>query len=243
MHQGSKKTILRTPIFISLVFPCCQRIRVALFAKFSSLFSKIFLPFSTSSSVLLCHYRQLLHENHGQLLDQEDVTSSPSIPPVQPSSFLLLIPIEELGSGKVAVLVRPTECGWCYWGKKTIQGSNSALRARLCYHSIGARNPSWSASETPPPCCHPIHTSPDPASKTTPAGDLDRGRYRCANIMPGKHGFLRLRFAINSLLSRGPRTWDLEEFTTGGKMEAGVVERWVVQLFLSSSRHFGSTRK
>ena len=151
MHQGSKKTILRTPIFISLVFPCCQRIRVALFAKFSSLFSKIFLPFSTSSSVLLCHYRQLLHENHGQLWDQEDVTSSPSIPPVQPSSFLLLIPIEELGSGKVAVLVRPTECGWCYWGKKTIQGSNSALRARLCYHSIGARNPSWSASEPPPP--------------------------------------------------------------------------------------------
>ena len=106
-------------------------------------FPKVFLPFfqdfppfSTSSSVLLCHYRQLLHENHGQLLDQEDVTSSPSIPPFQPSSFLLLIPIEELGSGKVAVLVRPTECGWCYWGKKTIQGSNSALRARLCYHSI-----------------------------------------------------------------------------------------------------------
>ena len=90
-------------------------------------------------------------------------------------------------------------------------------------------------------------TSPSSASKTPPAGDLDRkvdrGRYRRANIMPGKHGFLRLRFAINSLLSRGPRTWDLEEFTTGGKMEAGVDERWVVQLFLRSSRHFGSTRK
>ena len=150
MHHGSMKTILRTPIFISLVFPCCQPITVALSQKFPPCFQD-FPPFSTSSSVLLCHYRQLLHENHGQLWDQEDVTSSPSIPPVQPSSFLLLIPIEELGSGKVAVLVRPTECGWCYWGKKTIQGSNSALRARLCYHSIGARNKSWSASEPPPP--------------------------------------------------------------------------------------------
>ena len=108
------------------------------------------------------------------------------------------------------------------------QETDLSAATRLCYHSIGARNPSWSVCEGGgPPLVQVWYphvaivlspTSRRSASKTPPAGDLDRkvdrGRYRRANIMPGKHGFLRLRFAINSLLS-SRSSCDLEEFTRG----------------------------
>ena len=89
---------------------------------------------------------------------------------------------------------------------------------------LGQEHPSWSVCEggVAPPLLvvvwypHVVILSPTSlhsASKTPPAGDLDskvdRGRYRRANIaQPGKHGFLRLRFAINSLYRSGrPVTW------------------------------------
>ena len=140
--------------------------------------------------------------------------------------FLLLIPIEGLSSGKVAVLAARSEeeCGRCYWGKKPIPaqppGSVTILLGQETHPGVCVRGGGPPLVEVWYPHVAIVlsPTSRRSASKTPPAGDLDRkvdrGRYRRANIMPGKHGFLRLRFAINSLLS-SRSSCDLEEFTRG----------------------------
>ena len=136
-----------------------------------------------------------------------------SFPLLNPRDFLLLIPIEGLSSGKVAVLAAARRSAVAPIGARnrslgTAPGSVTILLGQEPHPGVCVRVVAPLVLVVWYPYVVILSpTSRRSASKTPPAADLDRrvdtGRYRCANIKPGKHGFLRLHFAINSLYRSG----------------------------------------